>query len=121
MAGLPRTACPRMRTVPFDGAMSPEMRFSMVDLPAPFGPSSPVTPGPMPHVMSETATMSPYHLATPRRTMIASSPGASPGSSGAAMAGASVTALVPGKHDETAKDDHRRGNAEGRRERHILA
>src|SRR5215475_5618223 len=106
MPGLPRTGWPRIRSVPFDGAMSPEMRFNMVDLPAPFGPSSTVTPGPMPHVMSETATTSPYHLATARRTMIASSPGASPGNSGAAMAGESVTALVPGKHDETAKDDH---------------
>ena len=38
---------PRTRTVPRDGRVSPHSMRSMVDLPAPLGPSSAVTPGPM--------------------------------------------------------------------------
>ena len=37
---------------------------SRVDLPAPFGPSRPVTPGPMVIVMSLTATTLPYQRDT---------------------------------------------------------
>ncbi len=37
---------------------------SSVDLPAPFGPSSPVTPGPIVIVMSLTATTLPYQRDT---------------------------------------------------------
>src|SRR5687768_9601052 len=39
------------------------MRMS-VDLPAPFGPSNAVTPGPTAKVTSETATRSPNHFET---------------------------------------------------------
>ena len=37
---------PRPGPRPADGASSPAMRWSRVDLPAPLGPSRPVTPGP---------------------------------------------------------------------------
>ena len=50
--------------VPFDGARKPAIMCKMVDLPAPFGPSRPVTPGPMSIVMSLTATTLPYQRLT---------------------------------------------------------
>src|SRR5215211_3659609 len=113
MAVSPRTARPSTVTVPLDGRIRPATRLRIVDLPAPFGPRSPVTPAPMPRVKSETATTSPYHLATPRRAIIASVSGASPGSSfGTGSTSAwfnlalrvSVTALIPGEHHSAA--DH---------------
>src|SRR5215208_6455945 len=58
-------------TVPLEGRMRPATRLRIVDLPAPFGPSRAVTPVPIPRVRSETATTSPYHLATPRRATTA--------------------------------------------------
>ena len=47
---------------------------SSVDLPAPLGPSSAVTPGPTAKLTSDTATTSPNHLLTPWTTMVAASP-----------------------------------------------
>ena len=52
------------RILPLDVGTRPEIILSRVDLPAPFGPSRPVTPGPTPNVTSETATTSPSHLET---------------------------------------------------------
>src|SRR4051812_48826804 len=50
---------PSRVTVPLDGARKPAIRLMRVDLPAPFGPSRPVTPGPMVIVTSLTATTLP--------------------------------------------------------------
>ena len=44
--------------------VSPQSIRSIVDLPAPFGPSSAVTPGPTWNDTSETATTSPNHFET---------------------------------------------------------
>ena len=44
----------------------------IVDLPAPFGPSSAVTPGPTVNETSETATTSPNHFDTSSTTIIVS-------------------------------------------------
>src|SRR5918997_985852 len=117
----PRTGRPSTRTVPLDGRISPETRLRIVDLPAPLGPRSAVTPAPIPTVRSETATTSPYHLATPCRVMTASEPGGRPGSSLGASSveawfmftpGVSVTALVPGEHDHAADRYHCRDRPE---------
>ncbi len=43
----------------------------IVDLPAPFGPSSPVTPGPRTNEMSFTATTLPYQRETSRSSTAA--------------------------------------------------
>src|SRR5215208_8459120 len=102
----------------------------MVDFPAPFGPSSAVTPTPIPKVRSETATTSPYHLATPRKATIASTPGGRPGSSfGIGSTGAcftldfsnSLTTLIPGEHHRAADCDHCRHHSECHVEGEITA
>ena len=46
----------------------------IVVFPAPFGPSSPVTPAPRANVMSLTATTLPYQRDTPSRTSAAVGP-----------------------------------------------
>ncbi len=63
-----RGSRPRMRTVPWDGRASPQSMRSMVDLPAPFGPSSAVTPAPTSKLTSDTATSAPNHFDTPSAT-----------------------------------------------------
>ena len=50
--------------MPVDGARKPDISAISVDLPAPFGPSSPVTPGPMVIETSLTATTLRYHRET---------------------------------------------------------
>ena len=50
--------------MPVDGARKPDIIAINVDLPAPFGPSSPVTPGPMVIETSLTATTLRYHRDT---------------------------------------------------------
>src|SRR5260370_20166527 len=59
-----------MDSSPRDGGRKPAIRCSRVDLPAPFGPSRPVTPGPMVIVMSLTATTLPYQRDTLRSSMV---------------------------------------------------
>src|SRR5262245_14989219 len=65
---------PRTRTTPLDGRARPQSMRNIVDLPAPFGPSSAVTPGPTSKLTSETATSAPNHLETPSATTRARSP-----------------------------------------------
>src|SRR5215212_3734143 len=121
MAMSPGTVRSSTCTVPLDGRIRPETRLRIVDLPAPFGPSSAVTPAPMPKVRSETATTSPYHLATPRRAITASTPDGKPGRSlrissvDALLAfecSVSVTTLIPGEHHRAADRDDRRHNSQ---------
>ena len=50
---------------------------SIVDLPAPFGPSSAVTPGPTSKLTSDTATRLPNHFET-SRTSSSGDPSAGP-------------------------------------------
>src|SRR5215469_17248277 len=69
MPGLCQLAAPPTVSSPRDGARNPEIMCSRVDLPAPFGPSSPVTPGPIVIVMSLTATTLPYHRETLRSSI----------------------------------------------------
>ena len=69
---LERGSLPSSRTVPFEGLASPQSIRSIVDLPAPFGPSSAVIPGPMSKLTSETATTFPNHFETPRTSISAS-------------------------------------------------
>ena len=63
-----RGILPSTRTVPADGRASPQSIRSIVDFPAPFGPSSAVTPGPISKLTSDTATSAPNHFETPSAT-----------------------------------------------------
>src|SRR5690606_28452213 len=56
---------PKTDTVPSDGRIMPVIIRSSVVFPAPFGPSSPVIPGPNEHDTSDTATLVPNHFDTP--------------------------------------------------------
>ena len=62
--GLRQAGAPATVTVPRDGGRKPAIMCSRVVLPAPFGPSSPVTPGPRVMVMLLTATTLPYQRDT---------------------------------------------------------
>src|SRR5258705_3255905 len=53
---------PPMRTSPASQPASPTRQRTSVDLPAPFGPSSPVTPGRSSKLTSRTAVRDPYDL-----------------------------------------------------------
>src|SRR5688572_1736922 len=119
MPGLPRTGRSRTFTVPEEGASSPAIMLRMVDFPAPFGPRRPVTPAPIPSDRSETATTSPYHLATPSSVITGCSPGTSPGSalSSRSRPAASVTTLVPGEHHRQTDGDDRGHHPEHRGKR----
>src|SRR3954464_9960687 len=57
---------PSRVTLPFEGARNPAIMWMRVDLPAPLGPSRPVTPGPIVMVTPLTATTLPYHRETTR-------------------------------------------------------
>ena len=81
ISGRFQAVAPSTRTRPADGASRPAMRCRSVDLPAPLGPSSPVTPAPRANEMSLTATTLPYQ----RETWSTSSAGVTPG--GAVTAG----------------------------------
>ena len=50
--------------MPVDGARKPDISAISVDLPAPLGPSRPVTPGPIVIDTSLTATTLRYHRET---------------------------------------------------------
>jgi hypothetical protein len=62
----------RLSTVrsPREGGRNPAAMCSRVDLPAPFGPSRPVTPGPIAIVMSLIATTLPYQRETWLSSMV---------------------------------------------------
>ena len=70
MSGLCQLGAPPTVSSPRDGARNPAIMCSMVDLPAPFGPSRPVTPGPIVIVMSLTATTLPYQRETLRSSIV---------------------------------------------------
>ena len=78
--------------------------WRIVVLPAPFGPSRPVIPGPRAKVMSLTATTLPYQRETPSSTMAAAGP-----------AGA-ASALGSGANDWGSRGDPREP-ADGDRDR----
>src|SRR6056297_3887329 len=59
-----RGLAPSTSTAPRDGGVSPHSIRNSVDLPAPFGPSSAVTPSPIPKLMSLTATTEPKNFDT---------------------------------------------------------
>src|SRR5215475_1693016 len=69
MSGLRHAGEPSIATVPCDGGRKPAIMCSTVVLPAPFGPSRPVTPGPSAIVTSLTATTLPYHRDTAARSI----------------------------------------------------
>ena len=52
-------SCPRIMAVPDVGSMSPRKSFIAVLLPAPLGPSSPVTPSPTSKDTPSKATVRP--------------------------------------------------------------
>ena len=70
MPGLRQLGWPPTVSSPLDGARNPAMRFSRVVFPAPFGPRSPVMPGPIVIVMSLTATRLPYQRETLRSSTV---------------------------------------------------
>src|SRR6188472_336868 len=80
---------PNTVTVPCDGCVRPPIARSRVVLPAPFGPSSAVTPGSTTSETSLTATTPENHLETPSTTMVGSG-GALIPAPGAGKAGASA-------------------------------
>src|SRR6516164_8950556 len=61
---------PPIVSSPRDGGRKPAIMCMIVDFPAPFGPSSPVTPGPIDIVTSLTATTLPYQRETLRSSML---------------------------------------------------
>src|SRR4051794_21973270 len=65
----PRVGLPSTRISPDDGPSRPVSISSVVDFPAPFGPSNAVTPGSIEKLTSDTATTSPYHLDRLRTTI----------------------------------------------------
>src|SRR5215467_6497188 len=69
MSGWCHVGSPSSVTVPCDGGRNPAIMCSTVVLPAPFGPSRPVTPGPSAIVTSLTATTLPYHRDTAARSI----------------------------------------------------
>src|SRR3954453_16584818 len=104
-----------MPTVPSDGRARPASSRSTVDLPAPFGPSSAVTPGPTVNDTSETATTLRNHLLTrSNRTIgsrgIAARPVLIPGSSSRHL-----DAAVPPDDDAEPRDEPCRVPEEDRR------
>src|ERR1700741_3313994 len=64
MDGSRQAGRPSIRTLPDEGFSRPASRCSSVDLPAPFGPRSPVIPAPIAKLMSLTATTLPYQRET---------------------------------------------------------
>lgn len=64
MPGFRQIGVPSSVTDPDDGARNPPIMWISVDLPAPFGPSSPVTPGPTFIDTPLTATTFPYQRDT---------------------------------------------------------
>src|SRR4051812_35938731 len=68
--GSRRGSRPRTRMDPWDGDVSPQMTRISVDLPAPFGPSSAVTPGRTANVTWLMATRSRNHFDTWSTTMV---------------------------------------------------
>ena len=61
-----------MAALPADGDRRPASTLNSVVLPAPLGPSSPVTPGPKEQLTSETATFWPNHFERLVATTVAS-------------------------------------------------
>src|SRR6056297_2472518 len=59
-----RGLAPSTSTVPRDGGVRPQSIRNSVDLPAPFGPSSAVTPSSIPKLTSLTATTEPKNFDT---------------------------------------------------------
>src|SRR5688572_20091328 len=107
-----------MEIWPVDWPISPEIIFSVVDLPEPFGPSSAVTPGPMLKERSDTATKSPYHFDTCSSTIVGS-----PDSRATGLAAVETTAggvfdrllirrdIAPVHHSTTHRDDRQHDGA----------
>src|SRR5262245_2423127 len=69
MSGWRHVGSPSSVTVPRDGGRKPAIMCSTVVLPAPFGPSRPVIPGPSDIVTSLTATTLPSHRDAAARSM----------------------------------------------------
>ena len=63
---------PRSRTVPWLTPTRPVIARISVVLPAPFGPSRPVTPGPNEQLSSDSATFGPNHTDTSATSTVAS-------------------------------------------------
>src|SRR6476620_10712796 len=80
-----------MLMLPADGRSRPVSILKVVDFPAPFGPSSPVTPGPSWNDTSATATTSPYHLAR----LVTSTVGACMAGSGIDIGGSVLSQIAP--------------------------
>ncbi len=100
-AGLRQMGAPWIATVPSDGLSSPASMCRIVDLPAPFGPSNPVTPAPRMNEMSLTATTLPYQRETAQeldgRARRELAPARSP-DRGAGRAGSPARRNVAGLH-----------------------
>ena len=60
--GFSQIGSPRTLTLPLLGTSCPVISFMNVDLPAPFGPSRPVTPGATVTVTSFRPITCPYHF-----------------------------------------------------------
>ena len=106
-SGEPQAGRPSRRTSPWLGASCPAASFRNVDLPAPLGPSRPVTPGPTVVVTSLSAMTGPYQ----REARTYSSGRASPHDLHRAHA---ACAGWPGSRGTTS-DQHDRGLRPGER------
>src|SRR5207247_10017857 len=90
---------PATQTRPAEADSRPVTARISVVLPAPLGPSRPVTPGPKEHDSSDSATFGPKNIDRPDTTTVGSGTkaGSSAGSTGGAAAGGSggVAVTVP--------------------------
>ena len=86
--GVSHARLPGDWTVPADGRSRPGEQVQQRVLPAPFGPSSPVTPGPSANETSLTATTLPYQRETWSSAIAG---GGSPAAAGAAGSGVAAS------------------------------
>src|SRR3954471_16274567 len=81
---------PSIRTVPWLTPTRPVIARISVVLPAPFGPSNPVTPGPNEQLSSDRATLGPNHTDTLEISTVASLANAGSGRAGSTVGGRNV-------------------------------
>ena len=90
-----RGSRPSTRTAPWLTPTRPVIARISVVLPAPFGPSRPVTPGPNEQLSSERATFGPNHTDTSATSTVASGANAGSPARRTAVAGSGGSKVIP--------------------------
>ena len=120
-SGCRRGDRPSTTTVPWLTGIRPVMARIRVVLPAPFGPSRPVTPAPKEQLSSDSATFWPNHTDTSVATTVASATnagssaaGGGGGGGGRAARGRSSLHLVVAPEEDRERDDQHAGEHQQR-------